>query len=226
MPLITVTTTSGGSIVVNDEALETLITAQNVILSSIVPLTKSAAGSHATTNNQQDNIISCLHNVNTTLAAMAVQNSSALSSIQSTLEQLVITNQLIAADQIRNHLFQQQTVNTTRGDAGLTPIAPSAGDVTQQISTGIKDASNMSLQVGASAMLETMVQNAGTRALEIAKDYLTDNTTMIGTFGSFVAGQFKVVFGPIDTANSATLTAKNALDNALGVTSAQSTKSP
>lgn len=229
MPLVTATFSTGGNVVIDDSAIEALITAQNTLLTTlstelalITGYTKSAAGSHATSNNQQDTILTLLRNINVTLAQSALQTSTALAAIQSVLQQQVITQELIAADQIKNNLFQQTTVNTSRTDAGLTAIDPPNQALSSQITNGLRDAGTMQAQIAASAMAETLISNAAANAETAAASFISGSQTFFTPYITAINGSLLAVFGSPIAANTSALASKAALDTGVGVTSVPS----
>jgi hypothetical protein len=216
----TVTMSGPGSTVIVDDAALAITTAAASITAAIaaataaqttaqqaiwgapggkIPGTGAALLSGLVMAQQQTNanlttLLAKLNETNTALAKVSqsiehVVEGSA--SISYNLNKIVTTQQLAAADQIKNNKFQQTTTNNALIDAGkpATEVPPAA--MQAQVKGAVKDIASIKTEVGTATLLEQGVDEAAQQAKKMAEKLLGQPFTdwIKSTWDSFVAAK-------------------------------------
>lgn len=95
-------------------------------------------------------------------------DTTGMASIATQLAKLTTTTQLMAADQIKNNVFQQQTTNKALADAGKEPTVVKQEDLKTSVKASVEDISMIKLQTSAASLFEQAVTETTTEAYTTA----------------------------------------------------------
>ena len=106
------------------------------------------------------------------VAASVESITNAAANIQVTMTQQLTTQQLQAADQIKNSKFQQQTTNAAlkRADLPETVVAPD--EMKKSISNAVTDIGVIKAQTAATSYLTDTISETSARALKISTEWI------------------------------------------------------
>lgn len=123
------------------------------------------------------------------VSAMIDKISTGLASISAHIAQGVTTQQIVAADNIRNNKFQQQTTNDALERAKLPKTEVTPAKQQEAVGSAISDVADLKLQVAAS----NLVANTITDGLVFAQTQLLSwvSQTWIGSAATTAWGQLK-----------------------------------
>lgn len=208
MPLVTATFSTGGSVVITDEvevaainSLTAAVTANTAMLEKLfgsAASTASVNGITAAAINSAGGIKDIGASINgqtkavqdLTTATTKISNSvevltRAAATIQYTMTQQLTTQQLMAADQIKNNQFQQVTTNAALQRANLPPTEVPRSAYLQQVTNAVQDISIVKAQTFATNLITESLTDAGTKGFTIAQAWVVESA-----FGKWVSSYY------------------------------------
>lgn len=114
-------------------------------------------------------------------------STTGMANIQHTLTKQVTTQQMVAADTIKNNKFTQATTNAALVDAGKPPTVVKPDDMKASVLSAVQDISLINAQSQGAALIETAVTESVTQGFKISTEWLAQTA-----FGKWVTDNYAI----------------------------------
>lgn len=106
------------------------------------------------------------------VAASIETITTAAANIQYTMNQQLVTSQIVASDQINNNKFQQQTTNAALARADLPETKVEPDDMKTSIATAVENVSVVQAQAAATSYITDSISKGATEGLRISTEWV------------------------------------------------------